>query len=269
MAPDETFERMHYAAQGRMAQLGNYYLWILRNFRGATGRRIWDAGAGIGNVTEHLAASANFVLATEFAQRNLEALRERFDDPTRVRVAHCDLAGDDALAFAELEIDTIVSLDVLEHLEDDLHALRTFWKVLQPGGRALIKVPAHPILFGAIDEASLHLRRYRRRDLRAKLERAGFRVERVAYMNMAATVPYFVRSRLLRKPTNFSNTIDPGRLGLYDRLIPWLERVERVLPVPFGLSLIAVGLKPGASGSPAEPASEHGRPDAGHLIRFR
>jgi SAM-dependent methyltransferase len=244
VARDETFEAVHYAAQGRMAQLGNYYRWILRNFRGTIGRRIWDAGAGIGNVTEHLALRADFVLATEFAQRNLDALRERFADRPGVRVACCDLARDDALAFAEYEIDTVVSLDVLEHLEDDLHVLRIFWNVLQPEGRLLLKVPAHPFLYGAVDEASLHFRRYRRPDLHAMLERAGFRVDRVAHMNMAATVPYFVKSRLLRKRTNFSNTIDPERLGLYDRLIPWLERAERVLPVPFGLSLIAVARKP-------------------------
>ena len=250
MARDETFETMHYAAQGRMAQLGNYYGWILRNFRGAIGRRIWDAGAGIGNVTELLSQRGDFVLATEFARRNLDALRERFSDRSCVRVDYCDLSGDDALAFAECEIDTVVSLDVLEHLEDDSHVLRTFGTVLRPEGRLLLKVPAHPFLYGTVDEASLHLRRYGRRDLRDKLERAGFRVERVTYMNMAATVPYFVRSRLLRRRTNFSNTIDPERLGLYDRLIPWLERAERVLPVPFGLSLIAVGRKPGADESP-------------------
>jgi SAM-dependent methyltransferase len=249
MARDETVESMHRAAQERMAQLGNYYLWILRNFGGAIGRRIWDAGAGIGNVTEHLSRHADFVLATEFAQRNLEALRERFAERPGVRIAYCDLARDDALAFAECEIDTVISLDVLEHLEDDLHVLRTFRTVLRPEGRLLLKVPAHPSLYGAIDEASLHFRRYRRRDLRVLLERAGFRVERVAYMNMAATVPYFVKSRILRRRTNFSNTIDPERLGLYDRLVPWLERAERILPVVFGLSLIAVGRKPGASES--------------------
>ena len=78
-------------------------------------------------------------------------------------------------------------------------------------------------------------------------------------MNMAATVPYFVKSRLLRRKTNFSNSLDPGRLGLYDRLIPWLERAERIVPVPFGLSLIAVGQKPETAdarpGDGAQPTS--------------
>jgi len=246
MAPDENTDRMHFDAQERLARLGNYQRWVLRNFGDAVGRRIWDAGAGIGNVTAHLASAADFVLATEYTERNIEALRARFAGSERVAVERCDLSGEDALAFAAHAIDTVVSLDVIEHLEDDGHALRLFHRILVPAGRALIKVPAHPFLYGAVDEASLHFRRYRRRELRGKLEEAGFQVERVAYMNAAATVPYFVKSRILQRRTNFSNSLDPKRLGLYDRIIPWLERAERIVPVPFGLSLLAVARKVGA-----------------------
>jgi len=244
MGLDARSEAMHYDAQGRLARLGSYQRWVLRNFGDAFGRRIWDAGAGIGLVTAELAQRADFVLATEYTPRNLETLTARFGGSPKVTVARCDLAGDDALAVAAHEIDTIVSLDVLEHLPDDGHVLALFRRVLTPGGRLLLKVPAHPFLFGAIDEASHHHRRYTRKGLQGALLRAGFEIERVAPMNMAATVPYFVKSRVLKRRTNFSNTIDPGRLGLYDRLIPWLERAERVLPVPFGLSLVAVARKP-------------------------
>jgi len=245
MATDERLESTHFAAQGRLAHLGNYHRWILRNFGdNALGRRIWDAGAGIGIVTASLAEAADFVLATEFSPMNLAALQERFGDSPRVRVAHCDLSGDAALSFRDCNFDTVISLDVIEHLQDDLHALRVFHEVLSPAGRVLIKVPAHPILFGAMDEASAHCRRYRKAELREKLTRAGFELERITHMNMAATFPYFVKSRVLKRRTNFSNSIDPNRLGLYDRLIPWLERMEHALPVPFGLSLIAVGRKP-------------------------
>jgi len=244
MVLDPRTEAMHYDAQGRLAQLGSYQRWVLRNFRDAFGKRIWDAGAGIGLVTGELAQRAELVLATEYTPRNLETLRARFAETPNVTVARCDLAGDDSIAFAAHALDTVVSLDVLEHLQDDRHVLGLFHRVLVPGGRLLLKVPAHPFLFGAIDEASSHLRRYRRRLLRERLVRAGFEVERLEHMNLAATVPYFVKSRILKRRTNFSNSIDPNRLGLYDRIIPWLERAERILPVPFGLSLIAVARKP-------------------------
>ncbi len=236
-------ERSHYAAQGRLARMQNYYLWILRQFDGALGRRIWDAGAGIGTVSELLLLRADFVLASEYTEQNLVALRERFAGRERVRVERCDLASEDAIAFTADRLDTIVSLDVLEHLEDDRRALSLFHRVLQPQGRLCIKVPAHPFLYGTLDRASLHHRRYSRRDLREKLRAAGFAVERLHAMNFAATIPYFLKGRILKKQQNFSNTIDGSKLGFYNRLVPWLERVERLLPVPVGLSLVAVARK--------------------------
>lgn len=238
-------EASHYDAQGHLARMGNYYRWILANFDGAIGRRVWDAGAGIGNVTELLADRADFVLATELTERNLAALRARFAGRDDVAVAFCDLARDDALALAEHDLDTIITLDVLEHIAEDLPALRRYHQILRPGGRLLVKVPAHMALYGTVDEQSLHYRRYGKGDLREKLQIAGFEVERLKYMNMAATLPYFLKSRVFKEQTNFSNSLDEGRIGLYDKLIPWLARAERILPVPFGLSVIAVGRKAG------------------------
>lgn len=244
----EHIESEHFAAQGTLGQMDNYYRWILGTFGDNVGRRVWDAGAGVGHVTELLRARAELVLATEFTERNLEALRVRFKGVSGVEVEFCDLTSPEALLLRERHLDTIVTLDVLEHLEDDRAALARYHEILEPGGALLIKVPAHPFLYGTVDEASLHFRRYGKRELREKLESAGFYVERLTHMNMAATLPYFLKGRVLKKRSNFSGTIDQGKVGLYNRLMPWLERMERVLPTPFGLSLVAVGRK---SGSPA------------------
>ncbi|MDP6368783.1 MAG: class I SAM-dependent methyltransferase [Planctomycetota bacterium] len=238
-------ERAHARAQDRLGQLDNYHAWILRCFGDAYGQRIWDAGAGAGLTVEHLRRNASFVLATEYTAANVQLLEKRFAaDTERIQIAPCDLAGDEGLAFADHKLDTIVHLDVLEHLTDDRHALALFHSVLAPGGRLLVKVPAHPFLFGTLDRASLHHRRYTRADLREKLESAGFRIELLRSMNIAATLPYFIKGRILKREVNFSNTLSPKRLGTYNRLIPWLERLERWAPPPFGLSLVAVGRKP-------------------------
>ncbi len=63
-------------------------------------------------------------------------------------------------------------------------------------------------------------------------------------MNIAATVPYFIKSRILKKNSSFSTSLNSNRLGFYNKLIPWFERAERILQPPFGLSLIAIGRKP-------------------------
>lgn len=237
-------ESKHFEAQGRLGRMDNYYRWILGTFGDAVGRRVWDAGAGVGHVTALLAERAEFVLATEFTEQNLEALGRRFEDHPVVRVGFCDLTRADCLAFREHRIDTVVTLDVLEHLEDDRAAIGRYRDVLEPGGRLLVKVPAHPFLYGTMDEASLHYRRYTRRELRGKLQESGLVVERLRSMNAVATLPYLLKGRVLKKRRNFSNAIDEGKLGFYNRLMPWLERMERILPPPFGLSLIAVARKP-------------------------
>ncbi len=241
----ETIESKHFDAQGTLGRMDNYYRWILGTFGDNVGQRVWDAGAGIGHVTELLTQRAEFVLATEFTERNLDALRARFEGRDEVRIEFCDLTSPQALELGVHELDTVVTLDVLEHLEDDRAALRQYHEVLQHGGVILIKVPAHMWLYGTLDEASLHFRRYGKRELREKLEGAGFEVEKIGHMNMVATLPYWLKGRVLKRQSNFSGTIDGGKVGLYNRLMPWLERIEKVVPVWFGLSLVAVGRKVG------------------------
>ena len=244
MEIDESTEALHYEAQGRLQALGNYHRWILRSLESGLGSRVWDAGAGIGLVSSQLLGRVEYLLATEYTDANIETLRGALAGSGNVEVAHADLMNPDEAFLLERRLDTVIHLDVLEHLEDDVGALDLFHRVLSPGGRLLLKVPAHGFLFGTLDEASLHYRRYGKRDLRTKLEAAGFVVERLRAMNLAAVGPYLLKGRVLKKRTNFSNSLSKGRLGLYDRIIPWLERVERVIPPPVGLSLIAIAQKP-------------------------
>jgi len=240
----EEFEAAHLDAQERMGRLGSYYQWIINNVRPYIGRRIWDAGAGVGHVSSTLIADADYLLATEFTQENVKILHEKFDALSAAEVVFCDLLDEQTSRFESRHLDTIVNLDVIEHLPDDMPALRTFYRNLVPGGRLLIKVPAHPFLFGTMDEASLHYRRYTGKMLRSRLEDAGFEVKHMRHMNMAAVLPYFIKGRILKRQGNFSRQISSSRIGMYNKLIPLLEGFERVFPVFFGLSLIAVAMKP-------------------------
>ena len=239
----EEHEDQHLDAQFELARLGNYYQWILNNFGDSIGHRVWDAGAGIGSVTSLLTKRCDFVLATEYGERNLKILRQTFDGHADVAVDYCDLTMNSVSRFASYDLDTVISLDVLEHLKDDCFALKQFHRVLKSDGRVLIKVPAHEVLYCSIDEASLHYRRYSKSQLGEALISSGFVLEQLRYMNWVATIPYFIKGRLLKPRRNFSRSIKKERLSLYNQLMPWLERLERIVPPPFGLSVIAVGRK--------------------------
>ena len=104
-----------------------------------------------------------------------------------------------------------------------------------PGGRLLLLVPAHQRLYGAIDRAIDHYRRYDRQTLVARLQEAGFQVEHTAFFNRLGVLGWYLNSVLLHR------TRVPGlQLHLQNLLVPLL-RAETAVPLPFGLSLVTVG----------------------------
>jgi len=222
----------------RLARAERYNQWMFRQIAPHLGRRVLEIGSGIGNLTRYL-VGRDLVVATDLNPRYLRMLANTFDRHTRVRVEPLDLADFDPGRLAAWELDTIVCLNVLEHIEDDRQALRQLHRSLVPGGRLVLLVPAHRWLYGAIDRAIHHYRRYERGDLAARLEEAGFRVEHLAFFNRLGVLGWWANSVLFRR------TRVPGvQTRLTNLLVPLL-RAESALPLPCGLSLVAVGRKPG------------------------
>jgi len=124
---------------------------------------------------------------------------------------------------------------VLEHVDDDVSSLKAMRRMLAPGGRLILLVPALPALYGAMDKALGHHRRYKRAPLTSLLQATGFRVAHVEYFNLAGVPGWWFAGRVLRR-----QVIPAGSLKLYDALVP-LFRLERLLPWRVGQSLIAIG----------------------------
>ncbi len=233
------FEGEHLDALERMRMLEPYYRWTLDLFRPYLGKRVMDAGCGIGNFTAVLAPQVAYTLAVDLSPRNIAVLRERFRDMPEVEVAQLDLEHDIA-ALQQKQLDTIVCLDVLEHLADDVAMLRSFRAMIRPGGHLLLKVPACPWLFGSVDIASSHYRRYTLQHLRSIACEAGWTPLQVAYTNFFGVFPYWLKSRVLKKTTNFSRTFSPQQLQRLRRLIPLLQTLDRLLGPPVGQSAILI-----------------------------
>lgn len=238
-------EREHIEGQDNLALVPRYFQWVLNHFGAIEGRRVWDAGAGIGILASLLQERAAFLYLTEIGDENLAHLRTRFEGKGNVRVEHCDLLAPNIPAIQAHAIDLITNFDVLEHIEDDEKVLRTFHDALAPKGEVLIKVPAHPSLYCDIDRATLHYRRYSKKELREKMERAGFTVRKLRYMNMLGVLLYIVKGKILREKKHGGTIISKGSFKTLNAIIPILEGVEKVVPPLFGLSLVAVGRKGG------------------------
>jgi hypothetical protein len=239
----ETLESQHFTAQKNMAQLTNYYRWILGFYQKYMGKRIWDAGAGAGIAAQIHSKDAEFELLTDFGKKNLDYLKKKFQGDANIIVESCDFTTAEPGYYKKFKINSIIHLDVLEHIENDLRALKLFSRALENNGTLLLKVPAHPFLYCDIDRQSLHYRRYTKKGIKGKLINAGFKIEKIRYMNAPGAILYLYKGRIKRQRTNFSITIKRDDLSFINRVIPLIQRMEKIFPPFFGLSIIAIARK--------------------------
>lgn len=220
-----------------LAEARNYYGWIVRRFAPYLGRRIVEVGAGIGTFAEHLRAAAPDARLTlvEPAANNWPHLSARFAGRPHVTTRRGYLAD----AGEPGSADTVVAVNVMEHVRDDDAFLADAHRLLAPGGHALLFVPALPAIYGSLDEAFEHYRRYTRGELTGRLRAAGFTPVSVAYTNLPGVLAWWMSGRVLRR-----RTVSARDAKLYDRwMIPWISRLERVWTPPLGQSLIAIARK--------------------------
>jgi SAM-dependent methyltransferase len=217
------------------ASAPNYNAWLGRTFDRWAGQRVLEVGAGIGTITAHLAPGRALVTALEVDPFYVRRLRNRFRGLPQVEPYESDVSLADWPALKARGFDTVVLSNVLEHIADDAAAVRRLGDILSPGGRLLLYVPALPALFGSLDEAVGHHRRYTPAALDALLRASGFDVLHLRWMNLVGIPGWLVNGRVLRR-----RVLPPLQLRLYDQLAPWLARAEAKVRLPVGLGLLCV-----------------------------
>lgn len=219
---------------GAMEEAKRYHAWILSYFRPYVGKRVLEVGAGTGTFAERLRQTVpEFELFLFEPAGNLyPSLEERFRNQATVHTVRASL---DERA-ATLGVDTIVMVNVLEHIENDGACLKLAGQVLAPGGHLLLFVPAVQLIYGTLDRAMEHFRRYGKRELAQKLRTAGFRIRRLRYFNLPGVAAWGLYSRLLKR-----TTVEAGSVRFYDRwVVPAISRIEGWAEPPIGQSLLVV-----------------------------
>jgi glycosyltransferase involved in cell wall biosynthesis len=222
----------------RMARLEPYNRWLAERFRHALGSRVLEIGAGFGNMTRHL-TGRELVVASDLDPVALEYLRGVFRDDASVRVAsyRFPLDGAERDGIRSLKIDTVVCLNVLEHIEDDAGTLSDLHAALEPGGRLILLVPALSRLYGTLDLHLRHFRRYEKAELEGKVRAAGFTLEDCRFLNRPGIVGWYVNGKILRR-----RVLPRGQLAAFKLLLPLLKR-EEGSPPSTGMSLLAIARK--------------------------
>jgi SAM-dependent methyltransferase len=212
-----------------------YIDWVFQQVRPHLGDSILEVGCGTGTYSALLGRTGARVVAMDLDPGFVRQARSATASMNNVEVR----LGDVTSAEWESEFDTVVMLDVLEHLDDDTAMLRALCRGLRAGGRIAIKVPAFRWLFGSLDEAVGHRRRYDRSALEKVFLQAGFVRPRTWYFNALAIPGWWLSGSLLRR-----STPPAGQLALMDRLVPVLRAVDVAAHPLLGLSLFGVAEKP-------------------------
>jgi SAM-dependent methyltransferase len=236
-----------------MADVDHYNSWIFRLMRPFVGRRVVEVGCGLGNMTGYFLRSelrpsasgpldqdsSSFVLAFDLLPESVEWVSEKYRGDERLMVREGDVCDQDFIEQAVgYGFDTVASINMLEHVKDDARALAHMHKLIQPGGCLLLFVPAMPALYGALDKALGHYRRYSKKGLRALVRGAGFDIHELYYVNLAGVPGWFLNSRVLRR-----QLLPRNQLGLFNLLAPTLERAEAKVRPPVGQSLLCIARK--------------------------
>jgi SAM-dependent methyltransferase len=214
----------------------NYQRWLADLTRPYLGDNPIELGGGIGDYAAAWLTTVPRLTVTEADDSRFKVLAERFVDDERVTVRQLFLPTRE-----RAEHSAAVALNVLEHLEDDVDALRSVAGLVRPGGAIVLIVPAFPFAMSRFDRSIGHFRRYTVGSLRAALEGAGLRVEQIRYINPIGLVNWYLACRLLGMTPR--NGI---LLRAYDRLVvPAARRLERSWRPPFGQSVFAVARSAG------------------------
>lgn len=204
------------------------------------GARVLEVGAGIGTMTQRLADTSEFVLAVEPNPHCRTRLRQAVAGHPKVAVQECHLEECDPNEIQQHRFDTVVCVNVLEHIADDVAALRTFRESVVPGGHVLIFVPAVQLAYGPLDAELGHHRRYSKRTLAGAFATAGLDLATIRYTNPIGLFGWMYNAHVTK-----STAHSPRQVKLFDALVaPWALPLERAIEPPLGLSLIAVGRRP-------------------------
>ena len=203
---------------------------------------ILEVGSGIGTFSEKIIRDLPLsrITLTDISLPYVKKLEERFsksnNNNSKNNISTCKLDLNCKADFEQIgyeKFDSIVAINVLEHVEDDIFALQQLHKMLKKEGMLIILVPCHKFLYNIIDTNVGHFRRYEKKDLESKIRKARFTIERMFYFNMLGIIGWYINGNLAKSPK-----INGNASKLLDKMVPLLKYAEKMTGKKIGLSLV-------------------------------
>lgn len=213
----------------------NYHTWIYELISNYLGTKIAEIGSGTGNFTEFLLRNEKTIIDAfepcyemhtknvQFKNHRVTCINENFEHVASSRTNFYD---------------SVVFINVLEHIEDDLKALEMSYEIISKKGHIVIFVPALQYLYSDFDHSIGHFKRYYKNELKNLVQKSGFKVIKCHYFDSVGIIPWFIFMKVMRLSLNHKNTL------YYDKLIvPWLKRLEKITTPPIGKNLLLIASK--------------------------
>lgn len=206
-----------------MSKADWYNNWLFEQIKKYLKGDILEVGAGIGNFTSRLKEYGD-VVTIDY-------------DPRYKNASYGDIEKGKYF-FGNKKFDTIVCMNVLEHIKDDRRALDNMRRLLRKKGRLVLLVPAHSWAYGEMDEALGHFRRYSKKEITKKILDSKFSILNSRYLNWSGLIGWFVNGRIFRR-----KIIPIDQLGIFDKLARPFLLLEKIFEPPAGLSVLVIGEK--------------------------
>ena len=216
--------------------------WMYKTIRPYCEGSVLEIGSGIGNISQFFANNNHQITLSDIREGYCENLKEKFGDKENVKdvllMNLTDPEFENKFSSYFESFDSIFSLNVVEHIEDDVLALKNCKKLLKKGGKLVILVPAYQSLYNQFDTELEHYRRYTKKTLNDIFQKANIPLVRSWYFNFMGIFGWWVSGKLQK-----NKTVPKGQMGLYNKLVPIFKIIDKIMLNQFGLSVISVGVK--------------------------
>jgi len=224
--------------EGLSKDANNYNNELYKLVKPHVGKDILEVGCSIGNITKLLIKKNNRIAGIDVVKDSIRIIKKNFVKRKNFEAHVMDASNSKILSMFNHKFDTIICMNVLEHIKGDNKTLRNFHKLLDKRGLVILICPAFQFLYGSVDASDKHYRRYTARGLKVMVEKAGFRIIDLHYINFPGMFGWYINGKILKK-----KMVDSNSLKLYDKVIPIFFGIENIIHPPMGLSVFCVAEK--------------------------
>lgn len=212
-----------------------YNKWTLDQFKQFLSGEILEVGCGIGNFTNDLLKFGE-VWAIDINKEYVMQTKSEVEGVAQVGLGDIEKGE---YFFKDKKFDSIVCLNVLEHIKDDQSALNNLFSLLKTEGKLILLIPAHQFLYGQIDRSIDHYRRYNKTEIISRLKGIGFEISKSKLLNLMGAIGWFISGKILKE-----TTVKKEKIKIFNLIAPIFLRFENFIEPPIGTSILIVASKP-------------------------